>query len=157
MVNNTLELKIWRYIANTHREDGDSNIIGDLFIENTFFCYTLEDQLRNKDQKVYGETCIRAGRYKVVLDMSNRFKRIMPRLLDVPMFEGIRIHGGNTSKDSHGCPLVAFSTDGKRIWGSAEKELTATLLQWQKENPSREIWITIENKFLSYGGEKRIV
>ena len=147
-----LELNIKRYIANTEREDGENNIIGDLLINGEFFCYVLEDQLRAKGEKVYGETCIPAGTYKVVVDMSNRFKRLMPRLLNVPMFEGVRIHGGNTAKDSHGCPLVAFNTDGLKIWGSAEKLLTKKLLLFLEDNPGGEIFLKIENSFLTYEG-----
>ena len=149
-----LELNLWRYIANTEREDGDNNIIGDLFFNDEFFCHTLEDQLRDRNEKVYGETCIAAGRYEIILSVSNRFKRLMPLLLDVPMFEGIRIHGGNTSKDSHGCPLVAFNTDGKKIWGSAEKVLTKKIKYWLEVNEGASVFITIENKFLSYDGSK---
>lgn len=149
-----LKLTLWRYIANTEREDGDNNIIGDFFFDNEFFCYTLEDQLRARGEKVYGKTCIEAGTYEVVLTYSNRFKRIMPLLLDVPNFEGIRLHGGNTAKDSHGCPLVAFNTDGKKIWGSAEKVLTKKIHDWLAENDGAKCYITIENKFLSYDGQK---
>lgn len=69
----------------------------------------------------------------------------MPLLLNVPRFEGIRIHGGNTSKDTHGCPLVAFNTDYKKIWRTAEKELTKLLQEHEGE-----IYITIKNSFLSY-------
>ena len=147
-----LDLNIKRYIANTEREDGENNIIGDLLINGEFFCYVLEDQLRAKGEKVYGETCIPAGTYKVVVDMSNRFKRLMPRLLNVPMFEGVRIHGGNTAKDSHGCPLIAFNTDGLKIWGSAEKLLTKKLLLFLEDNPGGEIFLKIENSFLTYEG-----
>jgi len=68
------------------------------------------------------------------------------------MFEGVRIHGGNTAKDSHGCPLVAFNTDGLKIWGSAEKLLTKKLLLFLEDNPGGEIFLKIENSFLTYEG-----
>jgi len=137
-----LNIYIYRHTANT---EGDRCCIGDLYVENEFFCFTLEDELRDKEVKVYGETCIRAGRYKVELTMSNRFKRIMPLLVDVPMFKGIRMHGGNTSKDTLGCPLVAFNTDFKKIWGTAEKALTKRL-----KDHDGDIYINIENRFLTY-------
>lgn len=137
-----MELTIHRHTLNT---ETDRNVIGDLFIDGEFFCYTLEDEIRAEGVKVYGKTCIDSGRYKVILNRSNRFKRIMPLLLNVPRFEGIRIHGGNTSKDTHGCPLVAFNTDYKKIWGTAEKDLTKRL---QAHNG--DIYITIKNSFLSY-------
>jgi hypothetical protein len=140
-----MELTIHRHTLNTKT---DRNIIGDLFIDGEFFCYTLEDEIRPEGVKVYGATCIDAGRYKVILTKSNRFKRIMPLLLNVPNFEGIRIHGGNDSKDTHGCPLVAFNTDYKKIWGTAEKELTKRL-----QEADGDIYITIKNSFLSYDRE----
>lgn len=139
---NTLELIIYRHTLNT---EADRNIIGDLFIEDQFFCFVLEDEIRADGVKVYGKTCIDAGRYKIILTKSNRFKRIMPLLIDVPRFAGIRMHGGNTSKDTHGCPLVAFNTDYKKIWGTAEKALTKRLQQHEGD-----IYITIKNTFLSY-------
>ena len=143
-----LDLYVYRHTANT---DGDRCVIGDLYIEDDFFCFTLEDELRDRSVKVYGKTCIKADRYEVVLTVSNRFKRLMPLLLNVPMFEGIRIHGGNTSVDTLGCILVAFETDFKKIWRTAEKTLTKKLKDWKDLNPDGKIFINIENKFLTYG------
>lgn len=80
--------------------------IGKLFVDGDYLCDTLEDKHRPDGEKVYGETCIPEGTYRVILNYSNRFKRIMPLLLDVPMFEGIRIHSGNTDADTSGCLLV---------------------------------------------------
>ena len=149
------ELNIKRYIFNDSKTTGgEANNIGDFFIEGVFFCYSLEDQIRYSDKKVYGKTAIPDGRYRIVLNWSNRFKRIMPLLLDVPNFSGLRIHGGNTAEDSHGCPLIAFNLieNKTKIQGTAEKALTKKLQEFEKENPSGEIWITIENNFLSYEG-----
>ncbi len=142
-----MKLNLYRHTYNTK---GDRNIIGDLFIDGEFFCHTLEDEKRADGKKVYGETAIPVGVYDIVLTVSNRFKRLMPLLLDVPMFKGIRIHGGNTSKDSHGCPLVAFNTDYKRIWGTAEKKLTKRLKEAEDK-----ITISIEDKFLTYDRETK--
>lgn len=77
---------------------------GELYVDGTFECYTLEDVVRPK--KIMGETAIWPGVYKVVIDLSNRFKRLMLHILNVPAFEGIRIHAGNTDKDTRGCILV---------------------------------------------------
>ena len=136
-----MELNLYRHTYNTR---GDRNIIGDLFIDGEFFCYTLEDERRADGVKVYGETAIPTGTYNIKVTKSNRFKRLMPLLLDVPLFKGIRIHGGNTSKDTLGCILVAFNTDYKKIWGTAEKYLTKELKE------ADYITITIEDRCLSY-------
>ena len=111
----------------TYNTEPDRNIIGSLYLnegDDEPFCHTLEDELRGDGVKVHGKTAIPAGEYKVKVTMSPRFKRMMPLLENVPMFEGIRIHGGNDSTNTEGCILVAFNTDGKRIWGTAERELT---------------------------------
>lgn len=94
--------------------------IGKLYIDGNLFCDVLEDVVRPEGVKVYGETAIPFGTYKVKLTMSNRFKKVMPILLDVPMFEGIRIHAGNTEADTSGCILVGENTiKGKVINSTA--------------------------------------
>lgn len=83
--------------------------LGKLYIEDAYFCETLEDTDRKLEcggEKVHGETAIPRGTYKVVINWSNRFKRELPQVLDVPGFEGIRIHGGNFPADTLGCVLV---------------------------------------------------
>lgn len=141
-----MEINIYRHTYNTR---GDRNIIGDLFINGEFFCYTLEDEKRADGLKVYGETAIPTGTYNVLVTKSNRFKRLMPLIIDVPMFSGIRIHGGNTSKDTLGCILVAFNTDYKKIWRTAERYLTKEL------KDAESITITIEDRCLTYDKEKK--
>jgi len=87
--------------------------IGKLFVNGEYFSDTVEDKVRdaNKDgdlldegeTKVYGKTAIPYGKYKIELSMSPKFKRMLPLILDVKHFIGIRIHKGNTAQDSHGC------------------------------------------------------
>jgi hypothetical protein len=91
------------------KEFTEKSTIGDLLIDDSFFCFTLEDMVREPGVKIPGQTAIPEGRYRVVIDQSNRFRRAMPHILDVPMFEGIRIHSGNTDKDTEGCILLGMT------------------------------------------------
>jgi hypothetical protein len=82
---------------------------GKLFVNGEFECYTLEDTDRNLEsggEKIYGNTAIPKGKYEIDITKSFRFKRELPLLLNVPQFEGVRIHIGNTSEDTDGCILV---------------------------------------------------
>ena len=92
------------------KEFTDLSTIGELSVNGVFECFTLEDKVRDfkadGSGKVYGKTAIPKGNYEVVLTYSNRFKQVMPLLLNVPYFEGIRIHPGNKNEDTHGCLLV---------------------------------------------------
>lgn len=108
----------------------DTYTIGKMSINGVYECDTLEDVVRdlNKDgdlddageTKVYGETAIPFGTYKVVLSYSNRFQRVLPEILGVKGFEGIRIHGGNTAKDTHGCILVGKNTEVGKVTQSQD-------------------------------------
>lgn len=80
--------------------------ISEWYIDGKFECYVLEDVVRAPGVKVDGKTAIPAGTYKVVIDMSTRFGRLMPHILDVPGFTGVRIHCGNTDADTEGCLLL---------------------------------------------------
>ena len=99
----------------------DKSTIGELQINEIFECYTLEDADRNLENggiKVPGKTAIPRGRYEVIVTYSNRFKRPLPLLLNVPQFEGIRIHKGNTSEDTEGCILVGFEQRKNSVFNS---------------------------------------
>lgn len=79
---------------------------GELYIDGEFECFTLEDIVRPKGEKVYGETAIPAGLYRVTLEFSPKFNRRVPHIQNVPGFTSILIHPGNTSADTEGCLLV---------------------------------------------------
>ena len=111
---------------------GNNYTIGTLFINGERFCDTLEDKNRDinrngkfdgKEKKVQGETCIPFGTYKVTLNLSPRFKRPLPRLLDVPNFEGALIHRGNTAKDTEGCILVGENKVKGKVINSTPYEV----------------------------------
>jgi hypothetical protein len=132
----------------TRTRYGPHSTIGELTLgdELTRFCYTLEDTVRS-GPKVPGETAIPAGRYQVVMTLSARFGVVLPLLLTVPGFEGIRIHAGNTSGDTSGCLLVGLeehpSDFGDTITHS-RLALAALLQRLQGAvDMGDEIWISV--------------
>lgn len=100
----------------------DNYTIGRLYVNDTYVCDTLEDRdrLHFGEQKIYGKTAIPAGTYRVAFTYSPKFGKkepyrslangVVPILTDVPQFEGIRIHCGNTPDDTFGCLLVGKNT-----------------------------------------------
>lgn len=103
-----MELQVIRRMCNA------TSTIGELTIDGKFQCYTLEDQVRPVGEpKVFGQTAIPYGKYPVVVTFSPHFQRDLPLLVDVPGFDGVRIHPGNTPADTEGCLLVGLGhTDG---------------------------------------------
>lgn len=97
---------------------GANCTIGKMYIDGVEMCYTLEDVVRPDGVKIYGETAIPAGRYRVIVNRSNRFQCDMPLILDVPNFSGVRIHPGNTAADTHGCILVGLEQRDNTLIGS---------------------------------------
>lgn len=101
--------------------------VGRLYVDDRLFCNTLEDRIMDKnkngvfdgdEKKVYGESAIPYGTYKIIYNWSPKFGRNLPRLLNVPHFEGILIHPGNTAADSAGCILVGKNTEVGRLTNS---------------------------------------
>lgn len=86
---------------------GPEYTIGKLYIDGQYFCDTLEDTIRK--EKIAGKTAIPAGKYKVKKTYSPRFKKQLPEILNVPNFFGVRIHAGNTAKDTEGCILLGLN------------------------------------------------
>jgi Family of unknown function (DUF5675) len=97
---------------------GEKCTHGKLYVNGVFECFTLEDVDRKLEQggeKIYGRTAIPRGSYKVIINFSQRFKRDLPLVLNVPGFTGIRIHAGNTAEDTEGCVLVGSSRGDQRV------------------------------------------
>jgi len=83
-----------------------ASTIGELSIDSVFACFVLEDRYRPPhEKKVYGQTAIPSGLYRVAITQSPRFGRQLPLVCDVPGFEGVRIHSGNSAGDTEGCLL----------------------------------------------------
>lgn len=125
--------------------------VGRLYVDGRLFCNTLEDRIADKnkngvfdgdEKKVYGESAIPYGTYKIIYNWSPKFGRKLPRLLSVPHFEGILIHPGNTAADSAGCILVGKNTEVGRLTNSRyiSDELNKLIDEAQKKGEP----ITIE-------------
>ncbi len=110
-----MKLTVVRQIFN------EDSTIGEMFIDGIHFCFTCEDKVR--DKKIAGITAIPSGSYKIILTWSNRFAKVLPLLLNVPNFEGVRIHSGNTSKDTEGCILVGLEHTNNSVLQSRDAML----------------------------------
>ena len=117
--------------------------VGRLYIDGKFFSHTMEDTVR--EEKIAGITAIPEGTYKVIVNRSPRFKRDLPRLLDVPNFEGILIHRGNTAKDSAGCILVGENKVRGKVVNSTKYEIELTNILKNAQNRGEPIEIEIHN------------
>ena len=135
---------------------GKDYTIGRLFIDGKYFCDTLEDPVRQLDyvdDKIYSKTAIPAGKYKISMSIVSPKYSIrksynwcggrLPRLLDVPFFEGILIHSGNTPDHTAGCILVGEN----KIKGQVINSMNTLKNLWVKLNVAdevgEEIWIDI--------------
>ena len=84
--------------------------LGTMRFEDGFVCQTLEDPVR-EGEKVYGDTAIPLGTYRVTITRSKRFSKMLPLLHNVPNFGGVRLHSGNNTGHTTGCVLVGMSRD----------------------------------------------
>jgi hypothetical protein len=112
-------------------------VIGELFVNDKFECYTLEDIER--PIKLSGVTAIPRGFYEVVITFSERFKKPLPLLLKVPNYDGVRIHPGNTSAHTEGCILP----------GKGKTKNTVT--------QSRDAFATLFSKLQVAAGKEKII
>lgn len=129
-----MEIVIWR----KWRKAGYT--IGKMYIDGVFFCNTLEDTDRGLMQgmsvgeiariKVAGRTAIPVGDYKIILQWSPRFRKVLPTILNVKGYSGVRMHAGNTSKNTDGCPLFGDADeDNIRDWVSNSRKRFNEFLQ----------------------------
>ena len=101
--------------------------IGKLYIDDVYFCDTIEDTVRdlnkngkfdNGEKKIHSKTAIPYGTYEIKWTYSPRFKKYTPQLMNVPSFEGIRIHAGNTSADTEGCLILGKTKQVGKVLNS---------------------------------------
>lgn len=136
--------------------------IGRLYVDGKYFCDTLEDTDRglqqslpecvNKAKKVKGRTAIPTGRYRVTLDVkSQKYSKVafynfcngyVPRLLNVPAYDGVLIHVGNSERDTEGCILVGENKAVGKVLNSRETFLR--LYDVLNKNKNKYIYIKIE-------------
>lgn len=126
--------------------------IGNLFLNGKFYCNILEDTVRDINKngtfdcgefKISGHTAIPYGEYEVKVTYSPKFRRELPLLLNVKHFEGIRIHRGNTEKDSSGCLLPGENTKKGMVLNSTKYELELTKLIKDCNNRREKVIIKI--------------
>lgn len=121
--------------------------LGRLYVDGKHFGFTCEDKDRKLEEggeKVYGETAIPRGKYKVIVSFSQRFKKPMPLLLGVPGFEGVRIHGGNTEADTLGCPLLGAHRTANGVANCAGVNKALIDAIDAAEDRGESVWITVE-------------
>lgn len=120
----------------------DRTTIGELYIDGVFYCHTLEDKDRKLEaggRKIPERTAIPRGKYRVDITFSNRFKKPLPELKEVPQFTGVRIHSGNTDSNTEGCVLVGTRVDEYTI---ANSRVTMNELMDLLE-PVGQVWLEI--------------
>lgn len=138
-----MELKVFRDVF------GEDFTLGEFSVDGLHFAYTCEDTDRHLEDgraaKVYGKTAIPRGRYKVVLSHSARFGKVMPEVLNVPGFRGIRIHAGNTAADTEGCLLLGVARDKNNGTVHRSREAVSLLMPLLElaTEAGQEIWIEV--------------
>ena len=131
----------------------NKSTIGELTVNGVFECFILEDKDRGlrKDMpiselivmKIKTRTAIPTGRYEIVVNFSDKFQKMLPLLLDVPAFAGIRIHPGNTDANTEGC-LLPGKTKSPDMIGSSRVAFTALFDKIKAALQREKIFITIK-------------
>lgn len=127
--------------------------IGRLYIDGVYECDVIEDCDRGLDdsmseseiikKKIYGQTAIPSGTYDVVITYSPKYKKMMPLILGVKGYSGIRIHSGNTAKDTLGCLIVGKN---KEVGKVLESRTTYNALFKKLSSTNEKIKIQIIRK-----------
>lgn len=130
----------------------DKYTIGRLYVDSVFFCNILEDKVIDFNKngtfdcgelKIKGHTAIPYGVYKIDITYSPKFKRDLPILLNVPHFEGIRIHRGNTPEDTEGCLIPGENKEVGKVLNSTKYEIELIKLMKQAKLNNEIITIKI--------------
>jgi hypothetical protein len=121
----------------------DACTIGSISIDDTVVCHTLEDIVR--DTKLFGQTAIPEGTYQIVITYSPHFQRDLPLLVNVPGYEGVRIHPGNTAADTEGCILPGMVLLNNAIGQSRDAfNLLYSKIEYAQDH-GEQVTITILN------------
>lgn len=119
--------------------------IGDWLIDQTFYSFTLEDMYR--DKKIKGVTAIPYGTYEVIINFSNRFRKPMPLLLNVPHYDGIRIHNGAKAEHTEGCILLGF-TKGKDFIGNSKLAFNQFMPKLENGLKQGKVLLTVSRELI---------
>jgi len=149
-----MEILLHRKIFN------ETSTEGNMYIQQSdgswkWFCHVIEDKVRaepgewKKELKVYEKTAIPYGRYPVLVTWSNRFKRMLTGVFNVPDFDGIRIHNGINEVSSAGCPIISYhdqlgENTNKLVNDKAAMNDLCKMVE--KAQKKEKVYITITNK-----------
>lgn len=138
--------------------------IGHWKVDGVFLCYVLEDVVRDRDVdgdgdvdvadvaafKVYGQTAIPAGRYRITVEHSPKFGPDTLTIHAVPGFDGIRIHSGNDESNTEGCPMLGYQlSQNATIRVGTTKPAVEDFKAMVQAAIARgeQVWLTVQNSF----------
>ena len=130
-----------------------THTIGQLYVDGVYFCFVLEDVIREipgqpvEKWKIQNETAIPQGRYRVTLVDSGRFGPDTLTLNDVPGFQYIRMHPGNTPGDTDGCLILGYKLDQNNLIAFGTTKPAVLDLKGKVKqvlNDNQQVWITIK-------------
>ena len=126
---------------------GNTYTAGKMYVDDWYFADTLEPKTIDwsNEENTLGKTAIPEGTYKVEMRYSTKFKTQMPFLQNVPHFEGIMLHVGNSVRDSRGCILVGTRTFPSVLTHS--RDAVNRLILLIEEHKGESITVSVENHF----------